>query len=95
MSVVFTGCGKDPAKIIDEVKELKDQACSCKDAECGDKAMADFEAYFTENKGKSSGASEEQEKELAKLGTELGMCLVKAGVSPQKLKELGEKMQAD
>lgn len=67
------GC-KDATK---EIENLADRACACKDAECGNKVLADLGKFDKNARG--------DEKRAQVAGEKLAKCLLEAGVSPDEL----------
>jgi hypothetical protein len=80
--VVF-GC--DASK---KVEAFADRACECKDAKCGKGVLDDFVKWAEDNKD----AKGDQDKAAAEAKRMLE-CVIKAGVEPKDVMEIGERLQ--
>lgn len=72
--VFLLGCNKANQQLDD----LADQACACKDAACGKQALNALVEWAKDNKFASG-----DEKRAEAAGERLGKCLVNTGVEPQ------------
>ena len=86
---LLVGClfvfGCDASK---KVEAFADRACECKDAKCGKAVLDDFVKWAEENKD-AKGDQAKAEKEA----TRMAECIVKSGVEPKDLIEMGERLQ--
>jgi hypothetical protein len=77
--------GKD---LTEDVEKLAERACACKDAACARAVMNEL-VKLSEDEPNASG---DQERGRA-AGQKLAMCAIKAGVEPNEVMQLGEKLQ--
>lgn len=79
------GCKKDMAK---DVENFADRACACKDAACAEKVVDELVSYAQEHK--NADGDQKRANEAAKR---LGTCVIKAGMSLEKLQSQMLKLQ--
>jgi len=96
---LFSGCGEEKgetvpedkpskASLVEDAQRLKAAACACTDAGCGDKVFDEFSSWYQRIKNVQHVMTPAEEQSMEKLGFDLGLCLVKAGVDPSKLESL-------
>ena len=78
------GCGK----ANQELDELADRACACKDAACGEQVLEAFVAWAENNR--YSGGDEDRAKAS---GMRLGQCIVTSGVDKAKIMSSMKQVQ--
>ena len=97
LGLAFSACEKEggagekkrtKAELVKEATDLKDAACACKDAACGDRVLGEFVAWVKGQENELHVMTPAEEKSFEAMGMELGLCLVKAGVDPEKLANL-------
>ena len=96
---LFSGCGEEKgeavaedkpskASLLADAERLKAAACACTDVGCGDKVFDEMSSWYQRIKDVQHVMTPAEEQNMEKIGFDLGLCLVKAGVDPKKLEAL-------